>query len=102
MAINIGFPTLIPMLIMFAFNLLSSFLSPMEVEYHTENNYQRNPNVNARSNTNAGSRTGGGNAYSTRSTAAAAVEDDYSGYKFLVVLLLFIGLPMLIRRIMRN
>jgi len=105
MRINIGFPTLIPTLIIIVFQFLSGFLSMGE--YETENTYQnqRNTYTGSRANANAGSRsgyTGGSNTYSARSQAAATGDDDYSIYKFLFMFLVCMGLPMLIRRIMRN
>ena len=90
-AINIGFPTLIPMLIMFAFNLLSNFLTSFNDDGY---NHQRN------TNTGRGGSTGGSNTYSTRHSAV--VEDDYSLPKFFLMLILCIGLPILVRRIMRS
>ncbi len=106
MAINIGFPTLIPMLIIYLFNFLSSFLTSDPTQTFNQNQHQNQSQRSTGGNNYSGRSTGGSNPYNSRASAsastAAMVEDDYSMPKFILMLLLCIGLPMLVRRIMRS
>jgi len=103
MRISLGVPALIPMLIIFAFNFLSGFLFSGSDFFEYDNYSNKNQ---GRSQSRQG--TNGRTQRSTQGHSAntnnynGIVEDDNTYTKFLVILVLFMALPFLIRRIMRN
>ena len=109
MRISFGFPALIPMLVIFAFNFLSGFLFSggsdyVEYDNYNHNNYNNHGRSQSRSSgyTNSNARTHRTSSAGQGRTVNYGVEDEGTYTKFLVILVLFIALPVIIRRIMRN
>ena len=93
MAISVGFPTLIPMVIMLVFNLLSTFMNSSQS--HTSN-YNQSTQYNSNSRSNIGFQR------DPRPTTTSSEESNYYGPMVLVFLMISIGLQILIKKIMRN
>lgn len=101
MNISVGFPTLIPMLIMLAFNILSGLFTFGDdeevIEPHTFNTRSRTGGQGyAYTNTrNTGMPRGGQRGHETGGFS-------FTMYPELVMLLVFVALPFLIKKVMRN